>query len=132
MRKITSHLVNPANDKLEITVRDQPGSGGASHCYKIVGYDASRNPSLDEFDDQHGTATFILFQNGPINEAGMNGITQEALIAICIDRLQCFQAGPYACWENEMALTKLKEAQMWLHERTRDRMARGIEGTHNS
>ncbi len=130
MREITSHKVNLANDKLEITVRDEPGSGGACHCYKICGYDASRNPSLDEFDDQHGTATFIMFQNGPINVAGVNGITQEALLAICIDRLESFQAGPYACRENALALTKLQEAQMWLQKRTRDRLARGVEGTH--
>jgi hypothetical protein len=130
MREITSHKVNPANDTLEITVRDEPGAGGASHCYKIGGYDASRNPALDQFDDQHGTATFILFQNGPINEAGVNGVTQEALLAICIDRLECFQAGPYACRENALALTKMQEAQMWLKKRTLDRMVRGVEGTH--
>jgi len=130
MREITSHKVNLANDKLEITVRDEPGSGGACHCYKIGGYDASRNPALDKFDDQYGTATFIMFQNGPINEAGVNGITQEALLAICIDRLESFQSGPYACRENALALTKLQEAQMWLQKRTRDRLARGVEGTH--
>lgn len=130
MGKITSHMVNPANDVLEITRRDEPGAGGAYHCYKITGYDASRNPSLDAFDDQHGTATFILFQNGPINEVGVNGITQEVLLAICIDRLEHFQSGPFACRENALALTKLQEAQMWLQKRTRDRMARGVEGTH--
>lgn len=54
----------------------------------------------------------------------------EALLAVIIDRLQCFQAGPYACRENAIALTKLEEAMMWLQKRTRDRLARGVEGTH--
>lgn len=28
-----------------------------------------------------------------------------------------------------LALTKMEEAKFWLQERTRDRMARGVEGT---
>jgi hypothetical protein len=116
MRVITTHIVNPANDKITITVIDEPGSGGAHHEYE-VGYN-SQEPVL------------IKFQKGPIVEAGVNGLTQEVLLAICIDRLQCFQKGPYACRENAIALTKLEEATMWLQKRTRDRMVRGVEGTH--
>ena len=47
-----------------------------------------------------------------------------------IDRLRGFQAGPFGCRENALALTKLEEAMHWLHHRTRGRMARGVEGTH--
>lgn len=72
----------------------------------------------------------IRFQNGPIKEAGVNGITQEVLLAICADRLRSFQAGPYASRDNAVALTHLETAQMWLHKRTRERLARGVEGTH--
>lgn len=82
-------------------------------------------------DDKRDTVqTLIQFQNGPIKEFGVNGITQEALIAICIDRLRSFQAGQYSCRENAVALTHLETAQMWLMKRTRDRMARGVEGTN--
>ena len=56
-------------------------------------------------------------------------VTHEVLLAILIDRLQSFQAGPYACRENALALTKLEEAQHWLQARTKARMARGVEGT---
>jgi len=72
----------------------------------------------------------INFQNGPILEAGVNGVTNEDLIAICIDRMGGFQAGPYACKENEMALERLTEALMWLRKRANDREAHGVEGTH--
>jgi hypothetical protein len=116
MREIHDHRVNPANDQISIRVVDEPGAGGANHKYDVM------LPS--------GDTTTIDFQNGPIAEAGVNGITQEVLIAICIDRLRRFQAGPYACRENALALTKLEEAQHWLHSRTRARMARGVEGTH--
>ena len=107
MRKITDHQVNPANDKLQIAVTDEPGSGGANHRYEVRGFSLAGNPSSIEEDDFSGV-----------------------LIAICIDRLRSFQAGPYACRENALALTKLEEAQMWLLSRTRARMARNVEGTH--
>jgi hypothetical protein len=121
MRTITDHKVNPANDKLTIEVLDEPGAGGANHVYQVRGYHAK---DVDE------TETVIRFQNGPINEAGVNGMTQEVLLAIVADRLRSFQAGPYACRENALALTKIEEAQHWLHSRTLARMARGVEGTH--
>jgi len=117
MRLITDHKVNPANDVIEIAVIDEPGSGGACHEYEIT------VPGV--------STTRISFQNGPIAETGVNGLTQEVLIAICVDRLQGFQAGKFACRENALALTKLEEAQHWLHHRTLARMQRGVEGTHN-
>lgn len=127
MRTITEHKVNPANDKLTINVTDAPGAGGANHRYEISGFSTESNPSYDEAGESELT---ILFQNGPINEAGVNGVTQEALLAIVADRLRSFQAGQYACRENALALTKIEEAQHWLHHRTLARMARGVEGTH--
>lgn len=116
MRTINDHKVNPANDKIEVHALDEPGAGGANHSYTAMLPD--------------GMHYHIEFQNGPIAEVGINGITQEALMAICIDRLRSFQAGPYACRENALALTKLEEAMHWLHSRTLARMVRGVEGTH--
>lgn len=133
MRQIHDHKVNPANDTITIEVLDEPGAGGANHAYSITGYDLKSNPSFGFLGvpaGAHDFSTAILFQNGPIAEAGVNGITQEVLLAVVIDRLRSFQAGPYACRENALALTKLEEAQHWLHHRTRARMARGVEGTH--
>jgi hypothetical protein len=34
-----------------------------------------------------------LFQNGPIAEVGVNGVTHEVLLAIVADRLRSFQKG---------------------------------------
>jgi hypothetical protein len=116
MRVLSEHRVNPANDKIDINVVDEPGAGGANHEYDVV------LPSKK--------TTRISFQNGPINEAGINGLTQEVLLAIVTDRLRAFQKGPFACRENALALTKIEEAQHWLHSRTLARMARNVEGTH--
>ena len=132
MRTITDHMVNPANDKLTITVTDGPGAGGANHLYVIEGFDTATNSS-DPFTLAHGSParhSTVLFQNGPINEVGVNGVTHEALLAIVCDRLRSFQAGPYACRENALALTKIEEAQHWLQSRTLARMRRGVEGSH--
>jgi hypothetical protein len=132
MRTIDDHKVNPANDTLSITVEDAPGAGGASHLYSVAGFDTASNPS-DPFVERHGAAArhaTVLFQNGPIAEVGVNGVTHEALLAIVADRLRSFQAGPYACKANACALTHIEEAQHWLQQRTIERMRRGVEGTH--
>jgi len=134
MREITSHVVNPANDKLKIHALDVPGQGGASHLYEVTGFNTGTNPS-DPYVERYGQPAIdstILFQNGPVGEGGtgVNGLTHEALIAILIDRLEGFQKGKYKCPENAEALLHLKYAQGSLHGRTLARMARGVEGTH--
>ena len=131
MRTLDDHKVNPANDTLTISVIDGPGSGGASHAYRITGYNASTNPSGEAVEgDGIDEGTAILFQNGPINEVGVNGLTHEALLAIVADRLRSFNNGPFKCKANACALTHIEEAQHWLQQRTIERMRRGVEGTH--
>lgn len=121
LRRITDHKLNGLNDAITITVLDAPGSGGASHQYEVA---------LDAGNSLTKILARIEFQNGPIGEAGFNGISGEALVAIVIDRLRSFQAGEYKCKENACALTHFEEGLMWLQKRTRDRLARGVEGTH--
>lgn len=135
MRKLTDHKVNPTNDKLEILVLDEPGAGGANHVYAVLSpEDIKTNTDNVEkglIDAQQVIANrgMIHFQNGPIAENGINGLTQEVLLAIVADRLRSFQAGPYSCRENAVALTHIETAQLWLHKRTLERMQRGVEGT---
>jgi len=131
-RIITDHIINPCNDKLVVATVDTPGAGGANHLYEITGFDTSTNAS-DPFVAKYGKPAVhstILFQNGPIAEKGVNGTTQEVLLAIVADRLRSFQAGPFACRENALALTKVEEAMHWLQQRTIARMRRGVEGTN--
>ncbi len=120
MRDITSHQINECNSAIRI-IADEPDAtnGGASHEYVCQ---IQTRGSVEE--------TKILFQRGPIKEVGTNGLTHEVLLAILIDRMQGFQKGPYSCRENSIALTKLEEAKHWLEARTKARVARGVEGTH--
>lgn len=124
MRTLTDHIANPANEALSITVLDEPGQGGACHAYSVT-WDSRPDPATIRT-----TQCMIEFQNGPINEVGVNGVTQEALLAIVIDRLRGFQSGEFKCRENAIALTHCEDALLWLQKRTRDRMARGVEGTN--
>jgi len=72
----------------------------------------------------------VYFQKDPIKESGINGVMNEDLIAMVIDRLESFQASPFKCEENYKAMTALGVALYWLRERTNKREARGVEGTH--
>lgn len=72
----------------------------------------------------------VDFQEGPINEVGVNGVMNEDLIAMVITRLEYFNRSEYGCRENTMAITKLEEALLWLRKRTMARENRGVEGTH--
>lgn len=129
MRQIHDHKVNGLNEALSVIAVDQPGSGGANHGYIITLPDWTRNP--DGSNSHH--VWDLNFQNGPIQSpADFNGITNEALLAVLIDRMRGFANGPFKCRENSVALTKLEEALMWLQKRTRDRMTRGVEGTHQA
>ncbi len=118
MREITTHKVNGLNEVLRVEVLDELGAGGACHAYRIT-------PTTG-----NALGVRIDFQNGPLKETvNPNGLSQESLLAVLIDRLQYFQKGPYSCRENAIALTHLEDAMHWLHHRTRERMARGVEGT---
>jgi hypothetical protein len=119
MRLLTSHKVNGLNEAIEIRVMDEPGAGGANHEYHFMM--RGKNGAI--------LAQGIHFQEGPIAETDVNGISIEALLAVCQDRLEGFQSGEFRNRENALALTHIQEAMHWLHHRTRDRIARGVEGT---
>lgn len=114
MREITTHRVEGQSADVRVFAVDGPGPGGASH-----GYEVEAGPYR----------THVRFQRGPVSEAGLNGVTNEALLAIVLDRLDGFQSGPYACGDNERARTHIREALAELQTRTRARLARGVEGT---
>lgn len=105
MREIKTHR---ADDSPAIVVQasDWLSPGGAPVHYKVqcIHTDGALN---------------IIFQNGAIDVAGYNGITMESLLAVCIDRLECFQSGPFPCEDNEAALMHLNMAMEFLHSRTR-------------
>lgn len=117
-REVTGHHVNGLNEAIRILVRDEPGPGGANHQYEL-NLETLRGPMSLQ----------IQFQNGPIQEAGHNGWTNEALLAVVEDRLDGFAAGPVRSKETADALEFVRLAIGALKHRTLSRQARGVEGT---
>jgi len=68
-------------------------------------------------------------QTGPVKDVGTNGLTIEVLLAMAHHRLSSFNTGEFRCRENSLALTHIEDALFRLHDRTRQRLARGVEGT---
>jgi len=89
------------NEALRITACDESGPGGANHTYHIEIDESQRDLRLQVFD------TYIHFHRGPGSEEGYNGISNEALLAILIDRLEGFQRGQFGCRENAIALNPI-------------------------
>jgi hypothetical protein len=88
-------------------------------------------PHIFEVRDNEGNLLAgVNFQEGPIGEAGVNGVMNEDLLAMVLVRLKSFQDSPFSCKENAMAITKIEEALLWLRKRTMGREQRGVEGTH--
>lgn len=124
MRYLSEHKVNGLNETIDIAAVDEPGPGGANHVYELS---LSSPPGGPGITAVNGT-TVIRFQCGAIQEAGINGLTNAALIVVVLDQLRGFQSGQFAGRDNAMAITHLEDALMRLQRRTRDRIARGVEG----
>ena len=81
-----------------------------------------------------GRGFHIAWQNGPLAVDGVrrqpNGAFVEDVIEAVIGRIEFYQASPFHCVENAVALGHLKAAAEVLAERTRGRERRGVEGTH--
>ncbi len=69
----------------------------------------------------------LEFQMGAVKENGVNGLTNEALLAALIHRTNVLNKR-FPCRENALAITNMEQALMWLEKRTNDRKARQVEG----
>lgn len=67
-------------------------------------------------------------QVGAIKEHGVNGLQIDDLIELSKNIIQSLNE-KFPCRENSMVITKLDEAQLWLHKRKIDREKRNVEGT---
>src|SRR5579862_9767731 len=99
MREITGHKCPGLNDEIVIHVEDEPGPGGANHLY-----------SMKWKEKGAVRIYYVPFQKGPVPDFGANGTSNEALLAVVADRLECFQAGKFACHENAVALDAVRIA----------------------
>jgi hypothetical protein len=82
-----------------------------------------------------GNGFTISWQNGPLAMNGYrcepNGAFVEDVIAAAIGRINFYQASRFHSEYNAVALDHLYQALNALNSRTKDRGARGVEGSHH-
>ena len=105
--RITIHTARPG------IVIGKKGEDGANSFYQISDKGLSR-PLCDI----------------PFQVYGVNGISIESLLAVCLDRLEGFQSGEFKCEQNEFALKYTYDALAALKIRTQDRIDRNVEGKY--
>jgi len=119
---------NELNNSIRIEAQDDSaGVGGAPTRYDILIKDHQWEKFLQlRFQ---GKPVFTLNDKGEVLNRQVDGISMEALIAVCLDRLRKFQSSTFGCRENALTITKLEEALHWLGHRSAERVRRGVEGT---
>lgn len=90
-------------------------------------YDEYRKEYPISISDEINTISFKI-QNGPVKENGVNGCQVDTIIEAAKIIIEGLNKN-FPCRENSLAITKLDEALMWLRERTRNRIERGVEGS---
>ena len=82
-----------------------------------------------------GVGLRISWQNGPLgrdeDRIAPNGAFVETVLAVAKERLEYYQGSKFASTYNANAIRAIDEALAHLHQRTADREARGVEGTHS-
>lgn len=111
MREITTHRIND-DEPIRIFSVGPISPAGAQNSYAAV--------IIDGEAIANGLGT-INFQDGHPDVHGRNGVTLETLLAVCHDRLTCFQAGAFPCDQNGEAIQHIERALESLKDRTREK-----------
>lgn len=91
-------------------------------------FEETIRPNFFIYVRQDKNSLSFTLQNGPIGEVGKNGCQVTDIISVAKSMFEQFNK-THPCRENTMTITKLDEALMWQEKRTRDRIARGVEGS---
>lgn len=110
-REVTEHQVSVGIVD-RVLAGGAVSAGGASSRY-VIGVGDSESDGVKQ------CLAVITFQNGNPATVGRNGVTLEALLAVSLDRLKAFQAGPFPSDYNaaaihhiDLALAALKMRQV--------------------
>lgn len=119
-RKIVTHQgmhdLNDLNDQITIEATGEITCGGSDHYYVIT------TPQY------LNTLKFHHMRAADVPPVEANGVTNEALLAIVLDRLEGFQKDEFACVENAKAISHIVHALEWMRMRTAQRKQQGVEG----
>jgi len=114
-RTVVEHLVQGQSAPLFIGAIGERNVGGAFSQYAIYG-------------EQGELILALGFQDGNPAAVGQNGVTIEALLAICTHRLKAIQfKGAFTCAENAQAIDYMQRALLALKGRTARRLNQGVD-----
>jgi len=105
------------------------------HAYELDLF-APGKPDVDlyPFGDSIDPKPFLHFYEMRPDGKKIDGVTNEDVLLMLIHRLKFLNEkwmdGKFRCQENVIAIAHLEAALHWLNERTRDRVARKVEGKH--
>jgi len=118
-RLVTGHAVsrNGRGDMGQAVIAHGPYSPGGAQNHYIIGVGAD----CELISGGAQVLGCVSFQDGNPQEVGVNGVTLEAVLAVCADRVERFQDGPHANRYNAEALLGIERALEALKDRTRER-----------
>jgi len=118
-RLVTGHAVsrNGRGDMGQAVIAHGPYSPGGAQNHYIIGVGAD----CELMSGGAQVLGCVSFQDGNPQEVGVNGVTLEAVLAVCADRVERFQDGPHANRYNAEALLGIERALEALKDRTRER-----------
>ncbi|EXQ87229.1 hypothetical protein J670_1287 [Acinetobacter baumannii 1058283] len=126
---LIDHFLGYANRELKPQEIDKVVNGemvegitayAQGHYYKI-----SANPETQNAKDFEIS---LHFQDGPIPEHGVNGVTSEALLKVLIHRTKTLDK-KFPSKLKKKAIIYMESALEEFNKRTAERRARGVEGT---
>ncbi|EXG01078.1 hypothetical protein J711_1567 [Acinetobacter baumannii 1552389] len=126
---LIDHFLGYANRELKPQEIDKVVNGemvegitayAQGHYYKI-----SANPETQNAKDFEIS---LHFQDGPIPEHGVNGVTSEALLKVLIHRTKTLDKKSPSELKKK-AIIYMESALEEFNKRTAERRARGVEGT---
>lgn len=121
MGQLHAPLINIGGlNSLQIAAVDNPPPGFPHSRYDITGFNTVYNSAAASGGGMpaHFTRLPVIFHTGPkAFDMPLNGVTEEALLAVVIDRLEGLQDTPEACMENQMAKEYIVAAFNMLQQR---------------
>ena len=97
----------------------------ANGHWDVAMIERNANPAKPEMAE---TLATIKFQNGPVNEHGVNGVQLTDVLKVALARYEMLNQGDFRCRENSLVITNLQQAIFWDLERTEKRTKAGVEG----
>lgn len=126
---LIDHFIGYASRELEPQEIDKVVNGEVvegiteykqGHYYKI-------SPNV-EVQNANDFEISIHFQDGPISDLGVNGVTSEALLKILIHRTKILDEN-FPSVFNKQAILHMESALKEFNKRTEERRARGVADT---